>query len=88
MDEKEQPQGSQPGRNFWAWSIPAAVLIYVLSYGPYNLMSIKLSKMGYGIPEWIDLIYSFPFIIILNSKIPVLSDFLISYILMWQSMAE
>jgi hypothetical protein len=89
MDDKEQPQGKQSGRNYWIWGIPAAVLVYTLSIGPVCLFFRIIEKIGcdiQGIFLQPLIIFYFP-IIVIARKFPILKNFLEAYVEFWVKLA-
>jgi hypothetical protein len=88
MEEKENIQGEHKSKvgNFWVWSIPVAVLIYVLSPGPVIFILIKIKCNSSWVEKAFDIFY-FPLGIIIKHDVPVLKNLLEAYIFFWLHLA-
>jgi hypothetical protein len=91
MEQNENNKEKQKSKSvsYWAWGIPTAIVIYVLSPGPVIFLMVKIEKI-IGPVKWIEYflgIFYYPLILITENKVPILSDTLETYVKFWLELA-
>jgi hypothetical protein len=86
QNEILKEEGRSKSRNYWAWGIPTALIVYILSPGPVIFIIFKIYTPGPWIRDLFNIIY-FPHMLIDKYHVPILYDLLSAYMKFWLGLA-